>query len=222
MRNVFLCVICFCVSAALLPHPQSAQAGIELSGVVSVDGSSTNADLPAGDQFDYAMTIDDSSLLTGESGNADFFNNAITSFSITRDPGNTGTWDPSVGTYQLTPVEGFFGNNASDLVASIISGTGVPNAGGLTFDRFVFQFFLAGQDLQDVGPGDAFSDMLPGQTIDLSQLSSVSGSIQFTDGPDVFASFSVSQQSDVIPTPAAALAIPVLLGVLGLRRRRAA
>ncbi len=199
----------------------SAVASSTFASVANYSGTYTVAsfavagqpEIQPGDVFHYSFTIDTNSLATGVSGNSTNFNNAITSFSLTRDTGNAGSWDPSSGTFVLSPIDTFFANNSSEFVSIIAGGTGFPDASGSSFDSFQLSLPLAGiQDIQPGTTGDPLSQVFGG-TPQFQDIASPSGTLRLGGG-------SVTLLGDVTIIPAPASAALLSFGGLALIRRR--
>jgi hypothetical protein len=209
------------LGAVVLLAPRAAPAasidtGLTLQ-VVAVDPALT--ELVAGDRFTLAFTIDDQDLDTNPSVGAGTFPGLVTAFSATPDPGNTATWDPSVGSFD-PGASNFVTNAFGDNFTLQVHGSGFPTAGGFPFWDFSLGFgWPAG--VSDSGTGDTFAEQLglAEGAFDLAAAQPRLAEIRFLDGMDL-----VVATATVVPEPGAGLgataALASLVGLGCARRRR--
>lgn len=160
-----------------------------------------------GDRFTVQFTIEDSVIDTNASTGAGTFPSLVTSFIVTPDPTNSGTWAPT-GTFDLGAASNYVTNAFGDGVTLQVRGTGFPDGGaGLTFQDFDLNFGVP-FGVTDSGLGDTFAQQLSGGTIDFNAFL-FGGGLRFTDGQDF------PEATFVIEAPASAPAVP-LSGPAGL------
>lgn len=156
-------VVCFPFGSAV------NAANVTLDVVLTIDTSAV-AEIPVGDKYIISFTFDDSAVDGNVSIGSGAFPDALQSFSISRDPGNSGTWDPAGGTPDLA-ADNFVINAFGDNLTLQVRGTGFPSASpGPFFD--VSLGFSFSVDIVDTGSG---------QTLD-QQLGSAFQNISFTIG----------------------------------------
>ncbi len=214
MRSNRLRLVASIAMLSLAAFSTSASAA-SYNGSYTVRSYATGGqpDIEPGDVFYFSFTLDTNSPATGVTGNSTVFGNAITSFSLTRDAGNAGSWDPSSGTFALSPIDRFFANHSSEFVSIVAGGTGFPDAAGFSFDGFQMSLPLAGiQDIQPGTAGDPLSQVFGG-TPQFQDIASPSGRLEFNDG-----GVSLLGDLTIVPEPGS-LALLVLGGLALMRRR---
>ena len=95
----------------LLMAANSANAGlITYAGSFILDNTSSVPEAPKGDVFQFTLTLDgnatdvDHSFFINGAGGLTFsgsYHGAVTGFKMTRDPANSGAWDPSALTFDF-------------------------------------------------------------------------------------------------------------------------
>lgn len=151
--------------------PVSADV-IEWSAVLQIDESSV-AELPVGDRFPISLSFDDSAVDTSPTTWGGRFPDALLSFSISRDPTNSGTWDPASGTPDLAQ-DNFVTNANSEQLTIEVGGVGFPSAGPGDFRRVEVTIVFS-VDIVDAGSGQTLREIF-GEPIDIeSAISSVGG-----------------------------------------------
>jgi hypothetical protein len=186
--------------------------------VTAVDPALT--ELAVGDRFTLAFTIDDQDLDTNASVGAGTFPGLVTSFSAKPVPGNTGTWDPSDGSFD-PGASNFVTNAFGDNFTLQVHGSGFPTAGGFPFWDFSLGFDWP-SGVSDSGSRDTFAEQLglAEGAFDLAAAQPQEVEIRFLDGMDFLAA-----TATVVPEPGAGLgataALASLVGLGWARRRRA-
>jgi hypothetical protein len=207
--------------------PRRATLGIALAGLASCFGAgAANAALVQGsfsvevvaldpgittvvlgDRFDIDFTVDDAATDDEISSGGGHFPGLLTSFVLTADPGNTGSWAPS-GTFDLGAASNFVTNAIGDGYTFQVRGTGFPDGGpGLPFFDIDLNFTWPG-DITDSGIGDSFADQFGG-AFDPSQAVLDGGGIRFQSGPIDFPT------AMFVPEPSRPLLLAVGLFVMG-------
>lgn len=176
-------------------------------------------EMVVGDIYHLAMTYDDSIADSFALTSQGTFNNAVTAFSMTRDAGNTGSWDPGSATYSL-PATLQTISALSNLYVGV-DGTGFPPV--TSDDVFGFSINLTlSNTINDTGSGQTIGQQLGGVPVWNSGGSSsvgVQGGGGYIATMD-FTSFSVSES---VPEPGAGALVPLgaaMLVWVGRRRSR--
>jgi hypothetical protein len=143
-------------------------AAITVGGLITVTADD-GASFKAGDTFAYSFSFDDQAVDTaGETFNARF-NAAVSAFSLTPGSGNVGTWNPSVGTFTVAPVNNFALNSNSDQITLQVAGSGIPAINGNPFLDVGITFGFGGvQDFVDTGSGQSFEQVVGVSPLDFS------------------------------------------------------
>jgi hypothetical protein len=191
--------------------------------VTTVDTSITT--IVVGDRFTVNFVIDDSVTDTNGSTGAGNFAGLLTSFTITADSSNTGTWSPS-GTYSSGD-SNFVTNANGDNLTLQIRGNGYPDGGtGWAFLDVDLAFGWS-PGISDNGSGETFATQL-GDVFGIPPATLSSAEIRFISGASNIASVVLSQV-DVPSVEATPVTVPatgplslLVLGVgmllLGARR----
>ena len=168
--------------------------------------------IAVGDRFTIAFTVEDSTADTNNGTGAGTFPGLLTSFTMTADPGNAGTWTPS-GTFDLGAASNFVTGAFGDNMAFQLRGTGFPNGGaGLTFWDITLGFSWP-TDMIDSGLGDRFAQQLAPGTFGVPPATLMDGSGIRFDLPGVgiqMATFKDLHQEGVPTTSLFGLALLVL------------
>ena len=146
------------VLAPALTAPLGA-AIITVSGSLTATSASGGGSINAGDIFDYSFTFDDA---TTDSNSATFnaqFGPGVTSVSLQRRVGNTGSWNPSGGTF---PSINFVVNANSESITLQAQGAGFPTIDGVGFFDLDLNFawLNATRDFVDTGLGQTFAQVV--------------------------------------------------------------
>jgi hypothetical protein len=122
--------------------------------VLSVDPGVTA--VAVGDRFDIALAIDDTAIDDLGLSGVGHFPGLLTSFVMTSDPANTGSWQAS-GSFDLA-ASNFVTNANGDAFTFQLVGTGFPDGGpGLPFLDVDIDFTYAAA-ISDTGTGQTFAD----------------------------------------------------------------
>ena len=143
-------------------------ATITVAGLITVNADD-GASFKAGDQFTYSFTFDDQTVDTAtETFNARF-NAGVSAFSLTRGGANVGTWNPSVGTFTVAPVNNFALNANGDGITLQVAGSGLPAINGNPFLDVGLSFGFGGvRDFVDGGSGESFEQIVGVSPLDFS------------------------------------------------------
>jgi PEP-CTERM motif-containing protein len=204
-----------------------APSAFSTSILFEADLVATSALIPGiavGDQFALSLMLDYDGTDVDASTGFGRFPTAISAASLAPDPGNTGTWDPSVGPWDDNEVQ----TEVPDGPVFVLNGTGIPGATGDTAFKDLIIFFV-GFPVTDSGSGDTLGTQL-GSTPTAAQLLGAAdfGFAQFVDAEtgeeitQVFLAIEKSPSSE-IPEPSAWLLLGTGLAVLagyGRSRRR--
>jgi len=202
-------------AAALAPAPAARAALVPMSlevEVLSLDAGVTA--VAVGDRFQIDLTIDDTAIDDLNLAGVGHFPGLLTSFSMSADPANTGSWVPS-GAFDLGAASNFVTNANGDNFTFQLRGAGFPDGGaGLAFFDVDIDFIYAAA-ITDSGVGDSFAAQFPGG-FDPSLAEVGTGRIRFDDGTGAFpgANFDAPEPG----VAALLLAAPLLLA---RRARRA-
>ncbi len=140
---------------------------IEYNGVATITSTAFPGDIAVDDIFHVSLTYDDSTTDTNSSTYGGRFNYALLTFVITRDPGNTGTWDPAIGTWDINPSSNHYTNDNGDSMGIQNHGTGLDTLGGIPFHDLTpgWDWDPTVHDLVDNGSGQTlrniFGDVSP-------------------------------------------------------------
>jgi hypothetical protein len=143
-------------------------ATITVAGLITVNADD-GASFKAGDQFTYSFTFDDQAVDTvTETFNARF-NAGVSAFSLTPGGANVGTWNPSVGTFTVAPVNNFALNANGDGITLQVAGSGLPAINGNPFLDVGLSFGFGGvRDFVDSGSGESFAQVVGVSPLDFS------------------------------------------------------
>jgi hypothetical protein len=207
-----------CAGAVTLAAPRTGSFDVQ---VTDLDAGITA--VAVGDRFTIAYTVEDSAVDDSASIGAGHFAGLLTSFTMTPDAGNTGTWAPT-GTFDLGAASNFVDNAFGDVITFQVRGTGFPDGGpGLTFQDIDMGFSWPG-DVSDSGTGDTFAEQLAPLTFGTPPAELSGQGIRFTDGLDFpTATFAlVSAPVPVLPPWALVILAAALLGLAVRWLRRTA
>lgn len=178
-----------------------------------------------GDQFNFRFSIDDSIVDSSAVSNfGNFEDSVMTGFSLTRNPANTGTWDPGGGTVgatnKITTLDAASVDKVSVFLQDSLSG--FPDAGGK--EMILISFVFNGQTglLNDTGSGMTLAQLANG-ALDLTSFTEASDESLLgfeQDGEQVSVRGTISNFS-IVPIPATAwLFGSGLIGLSALARRK--
>ena len=193
----------FSVLLLIIPAVCTSSAGattLNYMGSVKITSSAFPSDISIGDVFTFSFSYDDSVQDTNGSVTAGGFNGALRSFTLERDPRNTGVWDPAGGRFALSDLLTFANLQLVIFpVGSGPTGGGFPPLGGSRFNALDLRF--SGVDITDGGSGTTLAQQLGGPfPSSLAAFSSTSFDIQgngFASG--VITSFSGPQPLRFVP-----------------------
>ena len=181
------------LSAGVCPPLDAAPIPTTLTvEITSVDAGITA--IAVGDRFTFDFVVEDSTVDTNAGVGAGTFPGLMTSFTMTADPGNTGTWTPS-GTFNLAG-SNFVTNAFGDNMTFQVAGAGFPDGGaGVLFSDIDLGFGWP-SGVNDNGIGDTFAQQLAPPTFGVPPAVLLGGSsIRFLDPtglPTIVASFDVA------------------------------
>lgn len=205
------------VAGWLAPSGASA-ATISVAGLITVT-SDFGASFKSGDTFSYSFTFDDQAVDTDSQTFGARFNAAVSAFSLAPGGANVGIWDPSAGTFSVSPVMNYAVNANSEQVTLQAGGTGFPAINGQPFLDVALTFGFGGvQDFVDTGSGQTFAQLVGVSPLDFATSAWVFPEIRDTSfqGPSITAT--------VTPVPEPAAAVLALAGIVaagyGVVRRR--
>jgi hypothetical protein len=147
-------------AACLLGASSASAALITVSGSMTVT-SAVHAEFRVGDVFDYSFTFDDTTVDSDSNTFNAQFGSGVSAVSLQRRGSNTGSWDPSGGTFDIANIN--FGINAnSDAIFLQVRGTGFPTINSLGFFDLSLSFDWAGstRDFLDNGSAQTFAQVV--------------------------------------------------------------
>jgi hypothetical protein len=143
-------------------------ATITVAGLITVDADD-GASFKAGDTFTYSFTFDDQTVDTATQTFNARFNAGVSAFSLTPGGANVGTWNPSVGTFTVAPVNNFALNANGDGITLQVAGSGLPAINGNPFLDVELSFGFGGvRDFVDSGSGESFAQVVGVSPLDFS------------------------------------------------------
>ena len=215
------------LGAALLLSALAVPAGaaiITVSGSLTATTASGGGSINVGDIFDYSFTFDDA---TTDSNNATFnaqFGPGVTSVSLQRRVGNTGSWNPSGGTF--TSIN-FVINANGDAITLQAQGSGFPNINGVGFFDLglSFAWLNTTRDFVDTGLGQTFAQIAGTSPLNFATADSyVSAEIRNSNYSSPSFTMTVNGAGGGASVPEGAVFAPLALGLgallVGRGRRR--
>jgi hypothetical protein len=208
------------VLAPALTAPLGA-AIITVSGSLTATSASGGGSINAGDIFDYSFTFDDA---TTDSNNATFnaqFGPGVTSVSLQRRVGNTGSWNPSGGTF--TSIN-FVINANGDAITLQAQGAGFPNINGVGFFDLglSFAWLTATRNFVDTGLGQTFAQVAGTSPLNFATADSyVSAEIRNSNYSSPSFTMTVNGGGGGASVPEGAVFAPLALGLGALLAGRA-
>ncbi|MEM1075862.1 MAG: VPLPA-CTERM sorting domain-containing protein [Pseudomonadota bacterium] len=148
------------VALAATVYFATSAAAVTISGEFGFGDNIFSPEIAAGDRFRFSLEIDEDVARSGT--NPLRFDNSVTSFSLTADPDNTGTW--TIGTFDIFPIKNFSVNTSGDLATIQLDGSGFGDLGGNPFHDLNFSFEFP----FDVVGGDTLGDIGNGATVDFA------------------------------------------------------
>jgi hypothetical protein len=211
-----LCTSLGLIVVCALSTSQTHAAIVFVDGNATISSTSSASDIVVGDNFNWSFSYDDaltdSSVDTNE---GDF--GSLLSFTLTRDAGNTGAWDPSGGMFTVSPIDELItvaDNN--ELVISVL-GTGFPTIDGNAFEGVFIEFSWLStvHDIVDTGSGQTLRQQFGGLSPDFSNNAGIVFGIDSTFSTS-FASASVN----AVPEPSSLAMMAIGCVGFALRRRK--
>ena len=147
------------LAAACLFGTSSASAAlITVSGSLTAT-SAAGTSIVVGDVFDYSFTFDDGTVDTNSATFNAQFGYGVSAVSLQRRVGNSGTWNPSGGSF--TTINFTVGANGDNITLQA-QGTGFPAIDGLPFFDFgvSFDWLSTTRDFTDTGSGQTFRQVV--------------------------------------------------------------
>lgn len=199
MNKILVIWITGTLLAACTLMPSVSAEIIEYSGTITITTTNFPGDIAVGDIFHIALTYDDSDSDTNASVYIGRFAYALQSFEITRDPGNTGTWDPTIGTWYLNPSFNHLTNANGDNMTMQTKGTGFDPLGGEAFfDASPFwQWDPSVHNIVDTGFGQTLRNQFGDVSPDF--FATMLSSLSFRNAS--YASATGTLVPDALPTP---------------------
>jgi hypothetical protein len=211
------------VLAPALTAPLGA-AIITVSGSLTATSASGGGSINIGDVFDYSFTFDDA---TTDSNNATFnaqFGPGVTAVSLQRRVGNTGSWNPSGGSF--TSIN-FVINANGDAITLQAQGSGFPNINGVGFFDLglSFAWLTATRNFVDTGLGQTFAQVAGTSPLNFATADSyLFGEIRNTNFGSPAFTMTVNGGGGGASVPEGAVFAPLALGLgallAGRGRRR--
>lgn len=145
------------VLAPALTAPLGA-AIITVSGSLTATTASGGGSINVGDVFDYSFTFNDATTDSNNATSNAQFGPGVSAVSLQRRGGNTGSWNPSGGTF--TSIN-FVINANGDGITLQAQGSGFPNINGVGFFDLGLSFAwrTATRDFVDTGLGQTFAQV---------------------------------------------------------------
>lgn len=145
------------VLAPALTAPLGA-AIITVSGSLTATTASGGGSINVGDVFDYSFTFNDATTDSNNATSNAQFRAGVSAVSLQRRGGNTGSWNPSGGTF--TSIN-FVINANGDEITLQAQGSGFPNINGVGFFDLglSFAWLTATRDFVDTGLGQTFAQV---------------------------------------------------------------
>lgn len=200
------------VLAPALTAPLGA-AIITVSGSLTATSASGGGSINIGDVFDYSFTFNDA---TTDSNNATFnaqFGPGVTSVSLQRRGGNTGSWNPSGGTF--TSIN-FVINANGDAITLQAQGSGFPNINGVGFFDLglSFAWLTATRNFVDTGLGQTFAQVAGTSPLNFATADSyVSAEIRNSNYSSPSFTMTVNGGGGGASVPEGAVFAPLVLGL---------
>ena len=143
------------VLAPALSAPLGA-AIITVSGSLTATTASGGGSINVGDIFDYSFTFNDATTDTDSQTYNAQFGAGVSAVSLQRRVGNTGSWNPSGGTF--TSIN-FSINANSEAITLQAQGTGFPSINSVGFFDLglTFAWQNATRNFSDTGSGQTFA-----------------------------------------------------------------
>lgn len=201
-------------AAGALPAAAASRSASFTVRVSAVDAGITT--IAVGDHFTINLTVDDSTVDTNNATGAGTFPGLLTSFTMTADPGNTGTWTPS-GSFDLGAASNFVTNAFGDGFTFQVRGSGFPDGGtGASFFDLDLGFGWPG-NLTDSGLGDTFAQQLAPLAFGVPPATLGGGAgIRFETSPGNFLVAQLAQDTAQAIPAAGVVGLALLALALGL------
>jgi hypothetical protein len=149
-------------AALLLLSALAVPAGaaiITVSGSLTATTASGGGSINVGDVFDYSFTFNDATTDTNSQTYNAQFGAGVSAVSLQRRVGNTGSWNPSGGTF--TSIN-FTINANSDAITLQAQGSGFSSINGVGFFDLGLNFDWQSttRDFLDTGSGQTFAQVV--------------------------------------------------------------
>lgn len=199
------------VLAPALTAPLGA-AIITVSGSLTATSASGGGSINAGDIFDYSFTFDDATTDSNNAMSNAQFGPGVTSVSLQRRVGNTGSWNPSGGTF--TSIN-FVINANGESITLQAQGTGFPNIDGLGFFDLDLSFAWRTETRDFVynGASESFAQVVGTSPLNFATAQYLFGEIRNSNYSSPSFTMTVNGGGGGASVPEGAVFAPLVLGL---------
>ena len=145
-------------AACLFGASPASAALITVSGSLTAT-SAAGTSIVVGDVFDYSFSFNDATVDSDAQTYNAQFSSGVSAVSLQRRVSNSGTWNPSSGTF--TTINFIVGAN-SDYITLQVQGTGFPSINGTAFFDLGLNFAWQSstRNFTDTGSGQTFAQVV--------------------------------------------------------------
>jgi hypothetical protein len=199
------------VLAPALTAPLGA-AIITVSGSLTATSASGGGSINAGDIFDYSFTFDDATTDSNNAMSNAQFGPGVTSVSLQRRVGNTGSWNPSGGTF--TSIN-FVINANGESITLQAQGTRFPNIDGLGFFDLDLSFAWRTETRDFVynGASESFAQVVGTSPLNFATAQYLFGEIRNSNYSSPSFTMTVNGGGGGASVPEGAVFAPLVLGL---------
>jgi hypothetical protein len=205
---------------AALAVPAGA-AIITVSGSLTATTASGGGFINVGDVFDYSFTFNDATTDTDPQTSNAQFGAGVSAVSLQRRVGNTGTWNPSGGSFTTI---NFVVNAGGESITLQAQGTGFPSINGIGFRDIDLNFaWQSGtRNFSDSGSAQTFAQVVGTSPLSFATADSyLFGEIRNTNfGSPVFTMTVNGGGGASVPEGSALVPFALALGACGVVRFR--